>query len=332
MISVLYISSTNNIHDQRIIEALNSCFDVIHINDFDLKDPKSYEIIKGTFEVVVYSPLSAVVPWEILNFKSAYGLCMAYEINELKSTSRSTEVMQKNIRYSSLINVDNIYVKEVILSLFLVNCPITEIKYGCDLPIFLPKKKISPGIPNIICNRSWSEIHRNHDAIKALDMLNRDGTDFRSFFLSVPENLKNTLNSYPSLMNSGKVEFFSQLSQEEMSMKLAKSHIYVSASSSDGTSISLLEAMANGKIVITTDFPANLEVISPGVNGFVFRNYDPFDLYIKLKQVINLSKREILKISKCAQEYALNHGNWSKESAKLTHAVNELARIGKSHE
>jgi len=45
--------------------------------------------------------------------------------------------------------------------------------------------------------------------------------------------------------------------------------IYVSTSPHDGTSVSLLEAMATGTFPIVTDIPANREWIVTGQNGFL---------------------------------------------------------------
>jgi glycosyltransferase involved in cell wall biosynthesis len=50
---------------------------------------------------------------------------------------------------------------------------------------------------------------------------------------------------------------------------LGQSDIYVSTSLSDGTSVSLLEAMAAGGFPVVTDIPANREWIKDGENGFL---------------------------------------------------------------
>ncbi len=47
-------------------------------------------------------------------------------------------------------------------------------------------------------------------------------------------------------------------------------NVYISASHSDGTSISLLEAFACGKPAIVSDIPGNIEWITPGKNGWLF--------------------------------------------------------------
>jgi glycosyltransferase involved in cell wall biosynthesis len=50
------------------------------------------------------------------------------------------------------------------------------------------------------------------------------------------------------------------------------SHIYVSIPTSDGTSMSLLEAMACGAIPVVSDIPANREWVRDGENGIVLRD------------------------------------------------------------
>lgn len=50
---------------------------------------------------------------------------------------------------------------------------------------------------------------------------------------------------------------------------LQAADLYVSTSLSDGTSVSLLEAMASALPVAVTDVPSNLEWITPGTNGAV---------------------------------------------------------------
>jgi glycosyltransferase involved in cell wall biosynthesis len=46
----------------------------------------------------------------------------------------------------------------------------------------------------------------------------------------------------------------------------------------EGVPRSLLEAMACGKAIITTDTPGCREVVEPGINGFLVKPKDPADL------------------------------------------------------
>jgi glycosyltransferase involved in cell wall biosynthesis len=58
--------------------------------------------------------------------------------------------------------------------------------------------------------------------------------------------------------------------------------LYVSASRSDGTSISLLEAMACGRPVLVSDLPANREWVQPDQNGWLFRSGSVEDMRDKI--------------------------------------------------
>jgi glycosyltransferase involved in cell wall biosynthesis len=65
------------------------------------------------------------------------------------------------------------------------------------------------------------------------------------------------------------VQFLGWVKHEEMPKLLSQANIYISTSLDDGTSVSLLEAMASGAFPIVTDIPSNREWISDGENGFL---------------------------------------------------------------
>jgi glycosyltransferase involved in cell wall biosynthesis len=81
---------------------------------------------------------------------------------------------------------------------------------------------------------------------------------------------RNNLESQVKRLNIGpSVQFLGWVVHEEMPDLLSRADVYVSTSLDDGTSISLLEAMASGAFPIVTDIPSNREWISDGENGFL---------------------------------------------------------------
>ncbi|MHA2011430.1 MAG: glycosyltransferase [Candidatus Helarchaeota archaeon] len=84
--------------------------------------------------------------------------------------------------------------------------------------------------------------------------------------------------------------------KKELGEIYQNSTIYVSSSFSDGTSISLLEAMANGITVVVSDFVNNRQWIKDGINGFLFNplKSDKLAKIIKnlIEQKISLSERQ----------------------------------------
>ncbi len=103
------------------------------------------------------------------------------------------------------------------------------------------------------------------------------GMDFKRF---VSEN---KLKDY--------VHFAGVVKNDDLPRYYAASDIYVSCSLSDGTSLSLLEAMACGLPVVVTDVPAIMEWVTDGENGFVVPRKNSI---ILAEKIIELSKNEEL--------------------------------------
>lgn len=70
-------------------------------------------------------------------------------------------------------------------------------------------------------------------------------------------------------------KFFGLVDHSQMPYHLKQADIYVSASTSDGDHVSLMEAMACGLFPVVSDIPANREWIEDGRNGFLVPLGDP---------------------------------------------------------
>ena len=86
------------------------------------------------------------------------------------------------------------------------------------------------------------------------------------------------------------VEFTGMLSPEMLTRSYLRSKLYLSVPSSDGTSVSLLEAMAHGCFPIVSDLPANREWIVDGLNGLVVAN--PGDLRHSIQRAMLVCESE----------------------------------------
>jgi len=80
------------------------------------------------------------------------------------------------------------------------------------------------------------------------------------------DDLKDMVNS---LDLNQYVHFTGQVPYDQLAYYLNSAEVYVSTTKSDGTSMSLLEAMACGLPVVVSDVPANCEWVHDGLNGFI---------------------------------------------------------------
>ena len=79
------------------------------------------------------------------------------------------------------------------------------------------------------------------------------------------------------LMNGGvleRVHFGGQVSQKDLPNWYHQADLYISPSHVDGSSVSLMEALACGLPCLVSDIPANKEWVTEGENGWLFRDGD----------------------------------------------------------
>ena len=92
---------------------------------------------------------------------------------------------------------------------------------------------------------------------------------------------------------------------------LRRSKFYISATKSDGSSLSLLEAMGNGVIPIVSNIPSNREWVVDGVNGKLFRNFKELD-EIMYNEILDYNK-----IREINYNLILNKGIYTKQMQKI---------------
>jgi glycosyltransferase involved in cell wall biosynthesis len=112
------------------------------------------------------------------------------------------------------------------------------------------------------------------------------------------------------------VQFLGRVPHEEMPNLLTQADIYVSTSLYDGTSVSLLEAMACGAFPVVTDILPNREWILDGENGFLIPTESETILGKKIVEAIRndrLLSETSVKNRKIIEEKA----HWEKNIGKI---------------
>ena len=104
------------------------------------------------------------------------------------------------------------------------------------------------------------------------------------------------------------------------------SDIYISPSHVDGSSVTLMEALASGLVCIVSDIPGNREWIEDGVNGWLFLDGDVDDLAGKILHAIK-NKRSFKKIGEAARKTAEQKADWKKNFGKLLEVYDAMMSL-----
>ena len=119
--------------------------------------------------------------------------------------------------------------------------------------------------------------------------------------------------------------FKGHVSHEELPAYYQKSDLYVSASHSDGSSVSLLEAMASGLPALVSDIPGNKEWINPGENGWLFKDSEAGSLADGMVSAVR-SKSELATLGASGRRLAESRADWGKNKQLLEGAYESAIR------
>jgi L-malate glycosyltransferase len=113
-----------------------------------------------------------------------------------------------------------------------------------------------------------------------------------------------------------RVRFPGQVKLADLPAYYQSADLYVSASHSDGSSISLLEALACGRPALVSDIPGNREWITPGEQGWWFQEGDPDSLAQSLVKAYE-SRSSLPEMGQQARLTATARANWQANFPKL---------------
>ena len=116
-----------------------------------------------------------------------------------------------------------------------------------------------------------------------------------------------------------RVQFAGQVPYDELPDYYRRADVYLSASHSDGSSISLLEAFACGSPAIVSDIPGNQEWVINGENGWLFPDGDPEALAAAILDAYARRQR-LTEMGRNARMLAEERADWNRNFPLLEKA------------
>jgi phosphatidyl-myo-inositol dimannoside synthase len=122
----------------------------------------------------------------------------------------------------------------------------------------------------------------------------------------------------------GRVRFFGYVPREEIACHYAAAHVFVLPSYNEGMSVALLEAMASGLPVIVTPTGGTVELVDPGVNGFIFDWADVNSLTGYLRRLA--LDRSIIRRMGAASQLRVASFTWSAAAERYLEMFKQIGR------
>lgn len=215
------------------------------------------------------------------------------------------------LRHSSVITVDAEILKYELIRMGFSEEKIEMILFGVESSVLSTKKR-KQSLKILSC-RNLNPLYNIDIIIKAFASIKKD---LKEGCLTIVGDI----SKFPKIfIDDPKIEYQQPMEHRDLMQFMADFEIFVSVPSSDGSSVSLLEAMALGLFPIVTDLPANREWIKDGYNGFLV---PPRNAYILGKKIIEAARNSRLR-----KEAALINHRIIKKKAIFEKNMEKLEKI-----
>lgn len=196
--------------------------------------------------------------------------------------------------------------------------------WGVDLTHFTPHPALDTPHKGftLFCNRSWEPNYGVDVLARAFVKVAQQKPEVSMLLLgggSQGNNIRQILSKGNVLDH---VSFPGHINNRELPRFYHMADLYISPSHVDGSSVSLMEALACGLPCLVSDIPANKEWVFDDQNGWLFPDNDADALAAKI--IYAMEHRKVLPaLGENARKVAEERADWKKNVAKLLTAYEE---------
>ena len=178
-------------------------------------------------------------------------------------------------------------------------------------------RKASPNLKiTLVSTRNWEPNYNIETLLESVRILEEKSPGkFRIRMAGSGSQLQELTTRNADLIANGIVFVEGRLSEREIIDLLSSSDIYLSASNSDGISVSMLEAQAVGLPVVVSRIPSNLEWIEHGQTGLLFDQKNPLELAETILEWVSSKKMNVISLS--AREKVISCANFSENIKRV---------------
>ena len=286
--------------------------DILDLQNIGNSNPTEV-IRKRNPRSIILTPINQIIDCVPENFHGVIiGISLAFDLNEVHTENDRKAARLRLARLSGVV-VDSEFTRDKLIQEFGYSGRILKIIYGLRNPSqdFIEEQRSN--LNQLIVTRTWTPLHNNELILQAFLNL-RSKYELTITFIEPQDTYDQIDESIKLQLESSGVKFIKPMSNESLRALFPDYGVYISASKSDGTSISLLEAMDKSRICLVSDYPSNREIVADGENGFLFENGNMASLMQKIVEIQSLSTQEGRSIGIKARSTVKELADWEQHS------------------
>lgn len=215
------------------------------------------------------------------------------------------------------------------IAAFSPNTPTLEFPWGIDLKNFAPPHPARPAparaqTVNFLSTRSWEPIYGTDVLLRGFALAHAQDPRLRLTLAGDGSMAREIHRFIQKHSLSDVIQLPGRINNAQIAGSFQNADVYASCSYNDGSSVSLLEAMATGLPVIVTDVPSNADWVTHDQNGWLARKKDSDDMarWMIVAAQMDAPRRDA--ICQTNRAIAENRADWDKNSDALLEMYEEI--------
>ena len=237
-------------------------------------------------------------------------------------------VTRYTLRRSAVLVGDCNPVRQKAIAFGMPDERIVTFPWGVDIRHFSPAAPTGSQAATftLLSTRGWEPIYGVDVIARAFAMAAQRCPELRLLMLGGGSQAGSIRQIFTQAGVLEQVHFPGLVAQADLPRYYRSADLYVSASHSDGTSISLLEAMACGRPVLVSDIPGNREWVTPGEQGWWFPDGDAEALAQGILQAV-AARQRLPEMGRAARRLAEGRADWEKNFPELLRAYEIALKV-----
>ncbi len=246
---------------------------------------------------------------------------------EAKASALARRRVRATLHSADVLIADCAAVGDAAVSLGFPRKQIITFPWGVDLKRFTPsgsdgglRKRLGWQEAFVLLHvRSWEPLYGGEMVLRAFLRAAAKRPNLRLLMPGTGSLAPRLKEIVKKLGLSDRVHFPGPIAQDDLPAYYRVADLYVSASKSDGSSVSLMEALASGLPALVSNIPGNREWVRSGNDGWLFALNDEHGMADKI--VAATGKLIVLqKMAKQARVTAVRRADWTLNKKQLFHA------------
>lgn len=177
-----------------------------------------------------------------------------------------------------------------------------------------------------LSNRSFEEIYGVDVVMRAFIQALAAAPEIRMLLYGRGSRQQEILGMAEAAGVMDKIHFAAYIGREDLPASYQATDVFLSASHCDGSSVSLMEALACGKPALVSNIPGNLEWVRQGENGWIFKDNDCEELAATMVSVSR--ETGLAEMGRKARLLAEDKADWQRNFQVLLQAYEAAIKLG----